>query len=415
MAKREWARIAAVIALLLVINRGLMFFTAFLGKNLFCKYIGLPSYREEELWGRLCPRLVLPESLRETSPITLEDLHKFDSCWYWGIIQRGYDRYRMSEEHPAANWVFLPFYPLCVKALSALFPFLDGRLVGIIFSNGCFYLALIFLYLFIREWRQEEGGLKALWLLMLYPASLYFSLLYTESLFLLLSVLTFYCTLRGRYFPALIFASLSSITRIPGFLNIAFMLIFMIYQERQNLGPRLWARAIVYGFLAGLPLLAYCLYLKSITGDFWAVFHEELNWGRTTTFPLLTYILYLKDPYFLSPHGGWDNGPISFIMTTAVFGGYLGGFFRKTKLKKLNGGEAILFAYGLSSLLLSHATAGSDMTSMVRYMMSAWPVFLYLEDLVRNNPPLEFFYLSLFWGLNVIYVIAFINNYFFVV
>lgn len=407
--------VVILIISLFILSRGIMLFEGYLGKNLFSSYTTPPKYQTRDYVIWKSKTMELPQMLRDTKFFNLDDFTKFDAGWYLKVAKNGYDKYKMSVKHPAANWVFFPLYPMMIKGVHMIFPSIDYRLIGIILSNIFFIIALIYLYKFCIEFMKfnRNSAIMALIFLLIYPTSLYFSIMYTESLFLLLSILTIYYTYKKNYFAAIIFAALSTATRVPGFINVFLVLMTMLYQGRKEFNLKLVGKIILYGVISGIPLFLYFMYLKGLTGDFLAAIHEEFNWGRKTTLPLYAYFKYIFIPYFAA-YGGWDNGLISFVMTTAVFGIYLGVFIYDYIKKHVDVQEGIFFVYGLLLLLMPYATATS-MTSIVRYMMVSIPVFIYLARYAEKNKVINFLYTSLFFGLSTIYVIAFINNYFFVV
>lgn len=408
-------RAAILIISLFIISRGIMLFEGYLGKNLFSSYVSPSTYVYNDYGTWQSKTMKLPDTVRDTKFFNIGDFNKFDAGWYLKIVEKGYDKYKMSEKHPAANWVFFPLYPMTIKAVHIVLPFLDYSIIGILLSNIFLIIALVYMYKFCIEIKgfSSDVGLKTLFFILIYPTSLYFSIMYTESLFLLLSILSIYYVYKKKYFIALIFASLSTVTRVPGFINVFLVLMTMLYQERKRFDHKLIGKFILYGIISGIPLFIYFLYLKGLTGDFLAAVHEQFNWGRVTTIPLLAYFKFLKYPYF-GAYGGWDNGLISFIMTTSVFGGYIGIFIYEFIKRNIDFQEIIFFVYGLLLLLMPYTTAES-MTSIVRYMMVSIPVFIYLGKMASKRKSLNYLYTWLFLGLNTIYVIAFINNYFFVV
>src|SRR3954467_2623401 len=73
---------------------------------------------------------------------------------------------------------------------------------------------------------------RAVWLLALFPASLFFSAVYTEALFLLLSVGSFYAARQGRWAWAGVLGGAAAMTR-----NVGVMLLVPLALLYLN-GPR---------------------------------------------------------------------------------------------------------------------------------------------------------------------------------
>ena len=64
----------------------------------------------------------------------------------------------------------------------------------------------------------DEIAGRAVWLLAIFPTSVFFTTLYTESLFLMTSVAAFYYARRSRWALAGIWGLLASLTRVTGLL-----------------------------------------------------------------------------------------------------------------------------------------------------------------------------------------------------
>jgi len=80
----------------------------------------------------------------------------------------------------------------------------------------CFYLALFFFYKLIKLDFSEKITKRALVYLLLFPTAFFFSMIYTESLFFLFIIGSFYFARTRRWWVAGIFGGLASATRLPG-------------------------------------------------------------------------------------------------------------------------------------------------------------------------------------------------------
>ncbi|KKS94510.1 MAG: hypothetical protein UV71_C0025G0002 [Microgenomates group bacterium GW2011_GWC1_43_13] len=119
----------------------------------------------------------------------------FDGVHYLRIAQNGYDALYT----PA----FFPVFPMLIKLASSVIPknpLVDTALYvdpaffysGLVLANVFFLLSLYFLYKLFRLDFSSKVSWASILLLLLLPTSFYFGSIYTESLFLLLSVLVFY-------------------------------------------------------------------------------------------------------------------------------------------------------------------------------------------------------------------------------
>ncbi|HEV2061475.1 MAG TPA: mannosyltransferase family protein, partial [Solirubrobacteraceae bacterium] len=112
-------------------------------------------------------------------------LARWDSVWFLEIARDGYDR-----AHDAA---FFPLYPLLVR--------LGGGsvLAGAVLSLACFAAALWLLHRLVALDFGERVARLCVLLVAVFPGAFFFSAVYSESLFLLLSVAAVYGARTGRW------------------------------------------------------------------------------------------------------------------------------------------------------------------------------------------------------------------------
>ncbi|AEI39240.1 mannosyltransferase family protein [Paenibacillus mucilaginosus] len=403
-------RIAIIILFAVIISRMAIYLSFYLGANTFPSYVKIPEYIKT---GDNV-QLQLPYEFSETRIPQFSDLNKFDARNYLHIAQHGYDKFSIYEKHSNANWVFFPLFPMTVKIVQKLFSFLSFEEVGVILSNVFLYLALLLLYIFSRnKGLSENKSLLLILLILIFPTSLFFSIAYTESLFLLLSSASLYFNSKKKYGLAIMMGSLSTITRTVGFVNVVYTFILLLIDKKKDwkLKDVKW---FIYGILSTFPLIGYFFYMKKLTGDFFAPLHEQsINWDRKTMVPFTNVSNYIKESYFIS-HSGWDNGFISFLMSTAVVLVFL--IYIIVSRKKLIGNwhELAFFVYALLLTIIPFSS-GHHLTSITRYLMVVIPFYFYLIEIAEKRREFLFLYVFLFGVLNIYYCFAFINDYFFVV
>lgn len=194
----------------------------------------------------------------------------FDGVHYLRIAQNGYTA--------IYSQAFFPVYPFLIKIFD-IFPkgsfdlriFTDPSYfyTGMILSSVFFILALYFLY---RLWSEEHNP-KTAWvsiiLLLTFPTSFYFGSVYSESIFLLLAVLTFWFVKKDKFILAGIAASFASATKIQGVLLGVFLAIELWQKYKgkfSHLKKNLWKDALGVG-IAPLGLLGYMYFLYKNIGD----------------------------------------------------------------------------------------------------------------------------------------------------
>jgi len=202
----------AELALLLVVSRAALMIVGVLSTHLTLSGLAVMKHH-----------LVYHQAV----PLPMEIWARWDSEWYLLIADKGYDVRAHFEEfssayEPYAAAGFLPLYPLLIRLLTTILPFLGGVAAGIIVSNLCLFGSLVLLYRIVKEEVGEKAGRRAAYAacagLIVFPMSLFLSAVYAESLFLLLSLACFHSVRHARFAPAAAFGALATVTRPAGIL-----------------------------------------------------------------------------------------------------------------------------------------------------------------------------------------------------
>lgn len=212
---------------------------------------------------------------------------RFDSAWLLEIAQGGYD--------VAARAAFFPLYPALVAGLGAL---IGSTLVaGIALSLICSLTALYLLHRMVALDHGADVSRATVWIVCCFPVALCLSAVYTEGLFLLLSVGSLYAARLGRWPAATCCAALAASTRSAGILLVVPLLVTMLYgpradrplsraahttaELRRDWRPRFRpGREAAWLALVPAGLLAYLFYLEIATGDALAAFAAQGSWSR---------------------------------------------------------------------------------------------------------------------------------------
>jgi hypothetical protein len=134
----------------------------------------------------------------------------WDSHHYQEIIEQGYSF--TDELDP--KLAFFPLLPLLIKVLMLMG--LSFAAAGTLISNIAFLGALILLYRWISQSQDPVTARWATLVLAWCPFSLFGSVIYTEGLFLALSLAALYCFEQKNYLWAGVWGSLATATRITG-------------------------------------------------------------------------------------------------------------------------------------------------------------------------------------------------------
>ena len=227
------------------------------------------------------------EALWRVSPNELVNLQaRWDTDFYHQIATTGYRWDPSVFLHQ--NVVFFPLYPLLMRWGGAL---LGGHplLAGTIISLAAFSGAIAILYRLAALELGEEKAWPVILLVSTYPYAVFYSVVYTESVFLLLTVGAFYAMRRGHLLLAALAGIAAGLTRPNGFwlaLPLLWMATMVPSGESHALtDPRPWWRerrrvAAVMAALAPLAGVAiFSAYLYMRFGDGLAWMHGQAAWG----------------------------------------------------------------------------------------------------------------------------------------
>jgi hypothetical protein len=199
----------------------------------------------------------------------------WDGVWYIKIAVAGY-------AEADGSTAFFPLYPLLLRYGGVLF---DGNLLvtGLVISLACFAGAMVLLYRLVREQFDARTAALAVTMISVIPTSLFFQAVYTESLFLLLSLACVLWSRHGRWRLAGLAALLATLTRSTGVLLLVPMAI--LYYEQRGWDVRRTDQHVANLLLVPLGLLMWMTYLSLTFGRplLFAVAQEE--WRRALAAP----------------------------------------------------------------------------------------------------------------------------------
>jgi len=205
---------------------------------------------------------------------------KWDSNSYLDIVKNSYS----FVPEKRSFIVFFPLYPLIVKTISLIVG--HAKAVGFMVSNTALFFACIYLYKLVKLDFNKSLAIKSVLFMLIAPASIYFSIFYTEGLFLFLAISSFYYARKKNWLAASSLGFLLSLTRPVGFL--IFIPILMEYLDINfplKFSRKKIKKDILYLLLIPAGLLSYALYLYIKFKDPFAYFHAQELWGREMALP----------------------------------------------------------------------------------------------------------------------------------
>lgn len=294
----------------------------------------------------------------------------WDSGWYWTIARDGY-RYEAQDQSTIA---FFPLYPLLMRALA--WPFGGGDralwIAGIVVSLACFLLALVVLHrLTERLCGSRESARRTVLYVAVFPFAIFFTQVYTESLFLLLSVSAMLAAYESRWPLAGLLGGLTALTRPNGIL-IALPLGLLALADR----PRLRELLKRLAALSTVPLafLGFCLFARAQTGDPLAWLHAQAHWGYSLGNPPWTELMRMLDG--LAREGPYDYFFSHPLAVPYLMHGLVALCFLALVPSVFARLGPALGAYVAVSLLVP--LTGNALEGIGRYAATLFPVFMLL-------------------------------------
>ena len=187
-------------------------------------------------------------------------LGRWDSVSYLQIAHAGYQN-RLST-------AFYPLYPLLVR-IGSVVP-VPPLIIGGLLSSVAGFAALVLLHRLARLDLEADAARLAVVLLAFFPTALFLSATYTESLFLLLTLVAVYAARTERWWLAGVAGGLAAFSHSNGVLILVPLVLLYLYGPRPTspsqtalgLRPRYRLRRdALWLLIVPLGLLAYMGYL----------------------------------------------------------------------------------------------------------------------------------------------------------
>jgi hypothetical protein len=319
----------------------------------------------------------------------------FDGVHYITIAQKGY--------FAQFTQAFFPLYPFFIGLIS---PGESDLVTGLIL-NSIFFLGVLFLLykLFLIDY-SKEVSFKTIILILSFPTAFYFGSFYTESLFLLLTVLTIFFARSNNFLFAGVTAAFASATRIYGILLMPFLIAEAYIKFKKNnfkISKGDGLMTLVGILVSPLGTIAYMAYLKLQFNDPLFFLSAQPAFGAERSnqpFVLLPQVLfrYLKILFTVSPLTYPYFTAVMEFMFTLVFIVLL--FFSYKRVRKS------YWFFSLAGFLLPTLTG--TLSSMPRYVLICFLLFPFFVEETKKS--FKFIILALM-VLQIIFLSLFIQGY----
>jgi hypothetical protein len=337
---------------------------------------------------------------------------RWDAAWYLVIAHYGYRP--AFGALTASRTAFFPLYPLGVRALAdvGLQPVIAGVLLSVSALATGLYCLHRLTTLEAARLRLPDGGEVARMVVLLTafaPMAFYFSAVYSESLYLALSVGVFLCARRGRWAAAATIGALASATRSTGVVLMLPLALLYLYGPREDrivdfplaraLHPRYRPRwDALWLALAPVGLGLYMGHLALAGGDPLAPFHAEAVWNRHFAGPFggvwtgakaawegLRQLLSFQRRHLYYPAAGGSpfidagHNLLLFAFLLAAIPATIGVL----RLLPFAYGAYVLAALALP---LSYPVAPQPLMSLPRFLVVLFPLSMWLAVRLASRP-----------------------------
>ena len=305
----------------------------------------------------------------------------FDGVHYLGIAQDEY-AYQFTQ-------AFFPLYPILIKLFSYLTSY-SLLVSGFLISNLAFLCGLVIFFKLTKEVYDEKIAFWSCLFLLSFPTSFFFGSIYTEGLFFLLIISSFYLFYKKKIIFASIVGSFASATRLAG--------IFLA----PSLALRRDFKTLIPILIAPSGLIAYILYLQ-------IKFHNPLYFlsaqpvfgqeRMTTGIVLLPQVFWRYSKILLTTNGivlanaAFELSSTIFALAVLFIG------FKKVRSEWL--------VFSLLAVLVPTLTG--TLASMPRYILVAFPIYIILAAI--KNTMIKSMILIIFLFLLIISTIFFTQGY----
>jgi hypothetical protein len=212
----------------------------------------------------------LSSSFGQVGNVLAAPFVRWDSIHYLEIARHGYTN--------AADTSFFPLYPLLTRGLSAIVG--SDAVAGVLISLVAFAIALALVYRLTQRELDSPAAQAVVLLLAFAPLSFFFSAVYTESLFLALSVGAVYSARCERWGYAAALMATAALTRNTGILLIA--PVCLMYMGRHGLK----VRGLMLVVPSVVALAGFLFYLHGLGYGWLAPLKSEAAYGRQMIGPL---------------------------------------------------------------------------------------------------------------------------------
>src|SRR5690606_14881980 len=136
--------------------------------------------------------------------------YRWDALSYASLAEKGY----FYSDGTKGTLVFYPLYPSLIKFFNLITA--DSYVSGLVISGIALAGAAVLLYELVLLDYGRTVAMRAVWFFMIFPTAYFLHVGYSESLFLLFVLGSFYCARKDEWCYAAIIGALACLTRPNG-------------------------------------------------------------------------------------------------------------------------------------------------------------------------------------------------------
>ena len=290
---------------------------------------------------------------------------QWDGNAYRRIFESGY-HVSPGERQPVT--AFFPGIAWVAKAPDLV---LGHTAAMVLTANVIALLAFIAVWAAAREWRDEQLGRASVILLALWPASLFYWSFFSEAMFVATTAGAVWADRRNHRWLAALLLGLAALTRSQGVLVAGVLVVVRVVRRR-----RIDGTALLYSVAAVIGTAAVMYTQREQAGDALAFLHHQDDWGRSITFPWTA----LREGI-----GALKSGQprlakwLDLLGVTAMGLAVVWALWPRARNTRRRGRPLPPESWLLTVAILIVPLCSGLLSSMNRYVASAWPGFVLLS------------------------------------
>ena len=322
----------------------------------------------------------------------LREWAKWDAFYYHDLATRGYQ-----------IGPFFPLFPFLIKVVNIVIGN-HQLLAASIVTNLATLGSCLMLYKIAKLDLDEKNAQRAVFFLLIFPASFFLVAHYTESLFLFLILCAFYFVRTKKWWFSAPFGFLASITRATGILILPSLLVELILKNWHKLNDKIQWKALLPISFISLGLISFMLFLGINFNRPLAFIESQPAFGRQVSLNVfhtikdqcLKNLVYREKIYTEDAINAFN-----YLLFFSLFLTFVILLFKYSRPS-----YAVL---GLSFFVVP-AFSGTFI-SMNRFLLVLFPIYILLAKLIPPNSLLEKIYIMFSFSLSILLMIIFTNCY----